>query len=96
MKYENFKKVCEWLRDEEVCLDLNEDEIKQEWSFFIVENKALDIPVNGSLLEKIEKELGSRNNKFDLWHDGGEWIISKDGDQKQSKTLKEIVDKLWK
>ena len=44
MKYEDFKEVCEWLRDEQVSLDLNENEIKQEWSLFKAKNKALNIP----------------------------------------------------
>ena len=39
MKYEDFKAVCKWLQTEQVSLDLNEDEIKQEYSLFKSENK---------------------------------------------------------
>jgi hypothetical protein len=39
MKYEDFKAVCKWLQTEQVSLDLNEDEIKQEYSLFEDSNK---------------------------------------------------------
>jgi len=42
MKYEDFKAVCKWLQAEQVSLDLNEDEIKQEYSLFKAENKAIN------------------------------------------------------
>ena len=42
MKYEDFKAVCKWLQTEQVSLDLNEDEIKQEYSLFKAENKAIN------------------------------------------------------
>jgi len=42
MKYEDFKAVCKWLQTEQVSLDLNEDEIKQEYSLFKDSNKAIN------------------------------------------------------
>ena len=40
---DGFKKVCHWLRDEQVSLYLNEDEIKQEWSLFKAALKELEL-----------------------------------------------------
>ena len=42
MKYEDFKAVFKWLQTEQVSLDLNEDEIKQEYSLFEDTNKAIN------------------------------------------------------
>ena len=42
MKYEDFKAVCKWLQTEQVSLELNEDEIKQEYSLFKDSKKAIN------------------------------------------------------
>ena len=47
--------------------------------------------VSRSLLLEIEKDLGDTKRQFLLWHDGGEWIVSLNGDMKQCKTLSELV-----
>jgi len=49
------------------------------------------LAVSRSLPLEIEKDLGDTKRKFLLWHDGGEWIVSLNGDMKQCKTLSELV-----
>ena len=47
--------------------------------------------ISRSLLLEIEKDLGDIKRQFLLWHDGGEWIVSLNGNMKQCKTLSELV-----
>ena len=43
--------------------------------------------------EEIDSELGDRSRRFEIWHDGGEWIVSLNGNTNQSKTLRELICK---
>jgi len=49
------------------------------------------LEVSRLLLLKIEKSLGDTKRKFLLWNDGAQWIVSLNGDIKQSKTLSELI-----
>ena len=64
MKYEDFKAVCKWLQTEQVSLDLNEDEIKQEYSLFEDSNKEKQ-------LQKLTEQAQELGLGYDNQHNCG-------------------------
>lgn len=64
MKYEDFKAVCKWLQTEQVSLDLNEDEIKQEYSLFEDSNKAINYT------HCCETVKGRKDHNIDIAYNG--------------------------
>ena len=55
MNYKEFESVLKWLNKEGVDINLNEDEIKQEYSFFIIENKAINFTDSSLQLNGVNK-----------------------------------------